>query len=339
MSERDDTEVDAEPVSDLAVDAEFALLLTHDVDRPYKSVQSIYHAVRQRDPRQLRSLLPGVNPWWQFEDIMELEDDLGVRSAFYFLREPHLLARDASDLLDPFYWIEHAGRYDLDTPKMLDALDRLRDGGWEVGLHGSYDSYDDPDRLRTEKTALETALGHGVKGGRQHHLNCGPNTWEYHREIGLRYDASPGSSTEYGFDHGYQPFRPFGDEFVVFPLTLMEMALPDPGEDFEAAWAVCERLLEEAADESAVMSALWHPRLFTVEDFPGHRRIYRRLVERALEMGAWVGSPGEYYDQMSHPMPGQSASNSTDGASRTHLRTENAGDNKAPASLNTEPTG
>jgi hypothetical protein len=329
----------ADPVTDLAVDAEFALLLTHDVDRPYKSVQSVYHAVRQRDPRQLRSLLPGVNPWWQFEEIMALEDSLGVRSAFYFLREPHILARDASDWLDLFYWVEHAGRYDLETPEMLDALDRLRDGGWEVGLHGSYDSYDDPDRLRTEKKALETALGHQVTGGRQHHLNCGPNTWDHHREVGLRYDASPGSSTAYGFDNGYRPFRPFGDEFVVFPLTLMETALPDPGEDFEAAWRACERLLAEAAEESAVMSALWHPRLFTVEDFPGYRRIYRRLVERAQEMGAWVGTPGEYYDRMDHPMSGKAASESADGAAKIHLRASKVGDNKAPTGASTEPTG
>ena len=336
MPERDDAtstlpKGDAEP--ELAVDAEFALLLTHDVDRPYKTVQSVYHAIERRDPRQLKSLLPGVNPWWQFEEIMELEASLGVRSAFYFLREPHLLARDPTDWLDPFYWVEHMGRYAIETPEMLDVLDRLRDGGWEVGLHGSYDSYDDPDRLQTEKTALETALGHEVKGGRQHHLNCAPNTWDHHRDIGLRYDASPGSSTEYGFDDGYRPFRPFDDEFVVLPLTLIENALPDPGLDFDAAWEICEALLEEAAEEDAVMSVLWHPRLFTEDDFPGYRRVYHKLIERALDAGAWVGSPGEYYDLMDHPQssnafrseavdsrPERTGSKSTDGVAKTHLQ-------------------
>lgn len=304
---------DSAPMPD---DSEFVLLLTHDVDRPYKSVQGLYHAIEHRDPGQLKSLLPGVNPWWQFENILELESSLGVRSAFYFLREQHILERDASDWLDPFYWVEHAGRYDVEAPEIRDLLRRLDDGEWEVGLHGSYDSYDDPDRLRVEKTVLEAALGDEVTGGRQHHLNHGPNTWAHHRDVGLRYDASPGSSTQYGFERGYQPFRPFDDEFVVFPLTLMEAALPDPDEEFDRAWTVCEDLLAEAAENDAVMSVLWHPRLFAEADFPGYREIYRRIVETALEMGAWVGPPGDYYDLMDHPEDGAR----TDGLSTDRAR-------------------
>ncbi|WP_243700414.1 polysaccharide deacetylase family protein [Halorussus pelagicus] len=338
-------------VPSAVADSEFALLLTHDVDRPYKTVQSAYHAVARRDPRQLLDLLPGNNPWWQFEELMALEESLGVRSAFYFLREKHLLERPPSDWLDPFYWVEHLGRYEIETPEMYDLLARLDEGGWEVGLHGSYDSYDDPHRLRMEKTTLEAALGDDVVGGRQHHLNRGPETWDHHREIGLHYDASPGSSETVGFDHGYLPLRPFGDEFVVFPLTVMECALPDPGEDFERAWRECESLLAEAADNGAVMSALWHPRLFTETDFPGYRRLYRKLVERALEMGAWVGPPRDYYESMAHPgeevVGGEGVtdegvageSDESENRRRADLRRRQADDNKVKTGPNTESTG
>jgi hypothetical protein len=334
-------------VPSAVADSEFALLLTHDVDRPYKTVQSAYHAVERRDPRQLTDLLPGNNPWWQFEEMMALEESLGVRSAFYFLREKHLLERPPSDWLDPFYWVEQLGRYEIETPQMLDLIDRLREGGWEVGLHGSYDSYDDLDRLRTEKAALEEVLGDDVTGGRQHHLNRGPETWGHHREIGLRYDASPGSSETFGFDRGYLPSRPFGDEFVVFPLTVMECALPDPGEEYETARRECEALLAEAADNGAVMSALWHPRLFTETDFPGYRRLYRELVERALEMGAWVGAPRDYYELMDRPESDGgtvAADDALDGAEsekrhRADLRTSQAGDNKVKTGPKNESTG
>jgi len=338
----------SEPASAMPGDAEFALLLTHDVDRPYKSLQGLYHAVERRDPGQLRSLLPGQNPWWQFEAIMDLESSLGVRSAFYFLREKHLLERDPTDWLDPFYWVEHVGRYDFRAPEVRDLLARLDEGGWEVGLHGSYDSYDDPDRLQREKALLESALGGSVAGGRQHHLNRGPETWRHHRDIGLRYDATPGSSAEYGFERGYEPLRPFDDEFVVFPLTLMEAALPDPGEAFDRAWAACADLLAEADDNDAVMTVLWHPRLFTERDFPGYRALYRRLVETALEMGAWVGPPGEYYELLDHP--GEAAADSVGhrrvdltGADRSEpqgrLTPGQAGDNKVKTGVNREPTG
>ena len=282
--------------------AEFALCLTHDVDRPYKTYQALYYALMERNPTHLRALFSGHNPYWQFESLMDIEDELGVRSAFYFLSEPGLVARPFREWLRPRYWIEHFGRYDVTAPRMADVIRKLDAGGWEVGLHGSYDSYDDPDRLREEKARIERVLGHPVQGGRQHYLNRTPGTrtWEHHRDVGLRYDSSLGSATEYGFQHGYDLSHPFDDEFAVFPLTVMEVALLEGNTDVESAWADCERLLEEAADNDAVMTVLWHPR-YVGEDFPVSRTLYRRLIERALDIGAWVGPPGEYLSRRSGP--------------------------------------
>ncbi|WP_158056480.1 polysaccharide deacetylase family protein [Halorussus halophilus] len=335
MSEFESAQADAKAALDTE-DAEFAVLLTHDVDRPYKTGQSLYYALAERDPRHLKALLPGQNPWWTFEDIMQLEDDLGVRSAFYFLREQHILERSPTDWLDPFYWVESMGRYEVERTELTELLARLDGGDWEVGLHGSYDSFSDPNRLFMEKTTLEAALGSEVTGGRHHHLRHEPMTWEYHREMGLKYDASPGSSSEYGFDR-YHPFRPFGDEFVVFPLTLMEIALPDPGEQFDEAWRECERLLEEARENGAVMSVLWHPRLFNDDDFPGYRELYRRLVERAVEMGAWVGPPADFYERMDHP-DGAGVS-APDAADKRSLRAAKAENNKVQTDATTDSTG
>ncbi|GAA0230331.1 polysaccharide deacetylase family protein [Haladaptatus pallidirubidus] len=277
---------------------EFELCLTHDVDRPYKGLQAPYYAFSKRDFRHLKGLLPGVNPWWQFEEIMELEESLGVRSAFYFLQEESIFQKPPNEWLTPRYWIEHLGRYDLFDTDILDVLHELDDGGWEIGLHGSYDSYDNPDALREQKTALEAALGHRIRGGRQHHLNRAESTWDHHREIGLSYDATLGSSSEYGFQHGYEAKRPFDDDFLVFPLTMMDIAVADPGTAFDDAWETCEQLLDEAAENDAVMTILWHPRMFA-DEFPGHRRLYRKFIEGALERGAWVGPPGDLCDRLS----------------------------------------
>ncbi|WP_394355002.1 polysaccharide deacetylase family protein [Halorarum halophilum] len=279
----------------------FALLLTHDLDRPYKTYQSLYYALTEPARRRyhLSTALPGRNPYWQFGTMMDLEDDLGVRSAVYVLREQRLFRdRPPREWLSMEGWQLFAGRYSLDDPDVLEALSRLDEGGWELGLHGSYESPTDRERLREEKAAVEAAVGHEVLGGRQHYLNLSrPETWEHHRDIGLSYDASLGSSDEYGFQHGYGIQRPFDDGFVVFPLTIMEQALPDPADDFDRAWEACEELLAEARDNGAVMTVLWHPRHFSEGDFPGHRRLYRRLIEHALDLGAWVGPPGELYER------------------------------------------
>ena len=281
---------------------EFALCLTHDVDRPYKTYQAIADAAAGR-PGALVDLARGRNSYWQFGSIRRLEESLGVRSSFYFLSARHLLRdRPVHEWLRPRYVLEYLGRYDLTAPEVASEIHILDEGGWEVGLHGSYDSYDDRDRLRYEKERIESVLGHPVRGVRQHYLNLKTSTtWHHHAALGLRYDTSLGSSTEYGFTHGYDVIRPFDDAFVVFPLTLMETALPDPGEDAAAARAAIDDLLVEATENGAVMTALWHPRYFSEADFPGYRDAYRYLVERALDMGAWVGPPGDLYDTLDHP--------------------------------------
>lgn len=277
-------------------DHSFALCLTHDVDRPYKTYQSIYYTIRERRLSHLSDMLWGRNPYWQFEEIMEIEADLGVRSAFYFLNEPHILAKSPRAWSRPNNWVQHLGRYDVRDPKMAELIHRLDAGGWEVGLHGSTEAADDPDRLGHEKAVLEEIIGKPVTGGRQHYLQLDiPTTWHHYAQIGLQYDASLGSGQSNGFQHGYRPLRPFGDDFVVFPLTLMDQTLPDPASEFDTAVAVCFDLLEEAAANEAVMSILWHPRLFSERDFPGYRRVYRRLLEAAQDMNAWIGTPRECY--------------------------------------------
>ena len=299
---------------------EFSLLLTHDIDRPYKTYQSIYYALTEPGRRayHLSTLVPGVNPYWRFEDLMALEDDLGVRSACYVLDEQRLFGdRPVSEWLTMEGWQLFAGRYDPTSPEIRDALRALDEGGWEIGLHGSYESFDDPERLASETETVESIVGHPVAGGRQHYLNLAtPDTWAHQRALGLRYDCSLGTSAEPGFHHGYGIRRPFGadDEFVVFPLTIMEQSIPDPDEAFDAAWATCEDLLREAQAEGAVMSVLWHLRHFAPEEFPGHRRIYRRLIRRAQELGAWVGSPGAFYEELDLGDTGGSAGVASEGS-------------------------
>ncbi len=284
-------------------DREFAVCLTHDVDRPYKTFQAPYDALRERDPLQLRSLVTDDQPYWQFDELLSLEAELGVRSSFYFLNEKQLFRdKHPREWLRPRNWMLFTGRYELTDPAIVDLIADLEAGGWEVGLHGSYESADDRERLREEKETLEAMLRKPVVGGRQHYLNLdGARTWEHHREIGLQYDASFGSSTEYGFNGRYEPIRPFDDEFVVFPLTIMDNALMHGTPSVDAAWDECKRILAEARDNGAVMTILWHPRYMNENEFPGYQRIYRKLIEEALAMNAWVGPCVECYERLEQP--------------------------------------
>lgn len=272
-------------------DHEFAVCLTHDVDRPYKTYQAPYYAITRCDPSQLLSLFTSSQPYWQFEEIMSLEDELGVRSTFFFLNEQNLLRdKPPREWFHPENWKLFMGRYEITDEEIVDVIRKLDAGGWEIGLHGSYESYDDCDRLRKEKTALERVLGDDVVGGRQHYLRLDrPKTWEIHQEVGLRYDASLGSTNRQGFQHEYDLRRPFDDEFVVFPLTVMEVSLLSSDTDIKMAIERGRSLLREARRNNGVVTLLWHPRFFNPVEFPGYRRLYVDLVEYAQELGAWIG--------------------------------------------------
>lgn len=58
----------------------------------------------------------------------------------------------------------YRGRYDVTDDEIVDVIRTLDRGRWEVGIHGSYDSYRGPDRLAYEKETPESVVGHEIAG-------------------------------------------------------------------------------------------------------------------------------------------------------------------------------
>ncbi|MFC6718691.1 hypothetical protein ACFQGT_15630 [Natrialbaceae archaeon GCM10025810] len=281
----------------------FALCLSHDVDRVYKTPQNhLFDSISERDPRELVGMFSGKNPYWQFERIAALESELGVRSSFNVLDEQRLGERPKAEWATVSGWSRYTGRYDVTDPQLVSTLRVLLDGGWEIGLQGSFCSPEDRTRLEYEKERIESAIGAELVGNRQHYLNLTePDTWAHHRAIGLGYDTSLADPNELHFQRGYDLLRPFDDEFVVFPWTIMDQTVMESGDSTDDIRANCEAVLEEARAHGSVLVLDWHQRVFTDEEFPGWGDAYRWTIERAMEMGAWVGTPGEFYEAIPHP--------------------------------------
>jgi len=108
----------------------------------------------------------------------------------------------------------------------------------------------------------------------------------------------------------------------------MDQALPDPGTSFEEARRTCEQLLTEAAENDAVMTVLWHPRYFNEQEFPSHRKLYRWLVHRAQELGAWVGSPGAFCKELE-----------CESEQAPHAQTTERSVDRTPETVHTESVG
>jgi peptidoglycan/xylan/chitin deacetylase (PgdA/CDA1 family) len=268
----------------------FALCLTHDVDRVDKSWWHCAHGfLKTRDPYHLRSLVTRSKerPFWNFEKIMALEDQLGVRSTFFFLNESKPLVP-----YRPSTYALSLGYYDINDPRVVDVIGELDAGGWEVGMHGSYDSYLSGELLSKEKIALETILDKKVLGVRQHFLNLEvPRTWELHQEVGFAYDASFGLCDRVDCREGRDlPFYPLGRGLLEIPLTIMDGPLFATSKDTEDAWSKCINLIDRTEQRGGLVTALWHNYTFNDQEHPGQIDVYRRVIEECKERGAWVAT-------------------------------------------------
>ncbi|MHA1294492.1 MAG: polysaccharide deacetylase family protein, partial [Promethearchaeota archaeon] len=265
----------------------FAVCLTHDVDRVRKTYQYLTHP-RINNLLKMRKLLKSKNPYWNFKTIVDIENKLGVRSTFFFLQESKKL-----NFLKPNEWVLSGGKYRFNEEKISKIIQFLDKNYWEIGLHGSYNSYRNIELLKTEKRLLERVVGHQIYGIRQHYLNLStPKTWKIQKTAGFKYDSSFGLKNDIGFKEGkIFPFRPFKDkkDFVVIPLVVMDSYLFKLSSNVNEAWEKIKSLISYTEKHGALLTVLWHQREFNEKEFPGYIEIYKKLIKLCLNKEAYFG--------------------------------------------------
>lgn len=254
--------------------------LTHDIDRTRKTYQYL-----TRDLKSLRfcnfyTLVNGSKPYWQFENMIELEEKYGATSTNFFLHETAPF-----EFTKPTRWHISTGRYSIKEPEVKRIIRFMDEKGWEIGVHGSYYSYNRLDLLRFEKHVLEDVLGHEVKGIRQHYLNLDePLTWQLQKQAGYVYDSSLGRTDRSGYiDHRDSPFTDTSSKMVVIPLTLMECYLfKEAGYSPKTALQLAISWMNYAQEREIPYTILWHQRMFNEEEFPGYRWVYEEILKEAV---------------------------------------------------------
>lgn len=272
----------------------YYLCLSHDVDRVYKTYQPIYYSLKSLFKKDFNgffyhlSSIKNKHSYWNFENIIAIEENLGVKSTFFFLNESIPF-----DLTRPDTFVLSLGRYSWDEPKISKMIKQIDQKGWEIGLHGSFNSYNDFDLLKSEKEKLEKILGHKIFGVRQHYLNLDKSTWSLQRKLDFLYDSTLGSIKDVGFpEQRYYPFSPFNDEFKVVPLVIMDICLmskPNPTK-------VYGDILKIAEEKNAIVTLNWHQRVFNEMEFPNYSNIYKEIIYKSLNRGAFVGSIKQVLD-------------------------------------------
>lgn len=267
--------------------------LSHDVDYIRKTVQlrikqtAFYgfntlrwlghgDLMKESLKKSLRFLFSNPS-YWCFDYWIDLEKKLDRRSTFYIyagVGKKNL----RSWLMDPSYDVGSNDR-------LKTMLRRMMDEGFEVGLHGSFDSALDGDLLRREKEYLEQQLGCGVKKTRQHWLRYREAVTPVHHDELFEFDSTLGWNDHMGFRSGcasqYHPYdhrnqRPF--KFLETPQVIMDSHIFDYqfGRQAQALEKALKLLESLNRYKSARVSISWHQR--TCSPDYGWERAYQECL-------------------------------------------------------------
>jgi peptidoglycan/xylan/chitin deacetylase (PgdA/CDA1 family) len=277
----------------------FTVCLSHDIDRPYKSFQYIVHFVKSLARGDLKkglyhlfSVFGKHNPYFNFDFLAEIEKSYGVRSTYFFMNET-----GKARLFAPRTWEIFIGRYSFDDPAIQNVIRTIDRSGCEIGLHGSYYSYNNKTLLQKEKDQLESIIGHPVTGTRQHYLNRDENTWKMQEEIGFNYDSSLEFSRSFDYfdDARLRPFYPHQSRFVVFPLHVMDTSLMLAARDFEAMWEKCREIIDKVENEKTILVVNFHIRFLNTRERPDIVKLYKTIIEECRKRGAQFITMSEAY--------------------------------------------
>jgi hypothetical protein len=270
--------------------------LTHDVDRTKKTYQYLTRFLKSIKTGNFVDALYHITPqlkkepYWDIYDIANLEDSYGLRSTFFIL--------DESIRFNPFNpetFPLAVGRYNMFEPKIKEAILYLDSRGWEIGLHGSFLSYNNKELLGREKARLESIVGHSVIGTRQHHLNLDDTTWKIQEELGLKYDSTWGDNYDIGIKEGkIRPFYPNQTRFTVFPLTIMDSSFMPLGE--KEKWNRVYQLMDIIEENEGVMVINFHNCVFNEREFPGYKTAYVKIIEAAIKRNAKIGPLVDFFN-------------------------------------------
>jgi peptidoglycan/xylan/chitin deacetylase (PgdA/CDA1 family) len=295
----------------------FALSLTHDVDliadavTPRQAVRSMRTSllgasssgrdrlVRLARPgvRGARAVYHGVSPAPRadaLEHCVELEREHGVTASYFFTA----YAGSEGHRYDCVYGFDDPCRFRGERTDVAGVIRTLHGEGFDIGLHGSYNSALVPGRLAQEKAALEEATGLRIETTRQHfvHWDAG-STPRFQAEAGFRADSTLGFNRSIGLRAGTSlPFRWFdlarGEalDLVQAPLLVHDGALlrADALElGAELAHVVLREFLDRIAEVGGAAVLVFHPNNLARRDYLD---LFRATIEYGLERGAWFAS-------------------------------------------------
>jgi hypothetical protein len=246
---------------------EFKVVPTCDIDIPFYwrsrpgwrllAGRFIKHkSFRQlrQDYELMRSMKKGnqKDPYDTFDYLMTLAESKGLTFLF------HMLAGGETVF---------EGYYDIRDPRIITLMNEIRNRGHQIGLHPSYNSFNDPLKIDKERRDVEKYSGIHVKASRQHYLRFAvPETWRHLHRAYIKEDSTLGYAAEPGFRCGTsRPFPVFDIHqqkelpLIERPLLIMDVSLKLYKQfSIEESKAYCKTIVDQVKKHNGELVILWH---------------------------------------------------------------------------------
>jgi len=176
------------------------ILLSCDVDRPFDcSVETLPKLLKTCagdliKRKSLTEMIKRINrfffnkmgnykydKFYTFEFYLDLCDQIGLKTSFYFIpssKEPNNCC------------------YKITDKKIVNLMKKIDARGHEIGIHGSYQTFQDREKIFKQKIFFEEnmrkiGINQKIKGNRQHYLRWDSHvTPDYLDAAGFEYDTS-----------------------------------------------------------------------------------------------------------------------------------------------------
>ena len=277
---------------------------THDVDHLFRFHGSwqAFRSIFGRDLLINRRLSDVRTSWREYrachrdpskdpyvlavDELIEQSKARNLKSVFFF-KALHFLEPDCT--------------YNVGDAVVRGCVERILQAGMEVGIHGSYESYADPERFSVEKSRLNQIMRQEVTAGRQHYLRfacdtpaCPPptehavrtGTLQVWAQNGITDDYTLGFAEQVGFRcgtcHPYPLYDLEKDEpttVVEHPLIVMDGTLWDyMNLSVEQSNEMIARLRRRCAAVEGDFVILWHNHLLGRNYSDAYKTIYLRQI-------------------------------------------------------------
>ena len=281
----------------------WAAAFTHDLDVvamwPVFTGLRLVELLRKKELRRMFTVAGSAlkratgNPVREAIDtILGVEKRESIRSTWFVIcGTPTKATRRAGDIT-----------YSPESAAARDIVRAVLDAGHEIGLHGSFETYDHGERFAAQRARLERITGTQAHGVRQHYLRMRPGTTQREMAVAeFRYDSTYGFADRNGFRLGiadvvgtFDVQR--GERLAIdeVPFVWMDRALSKyRGVEAPDAWIDDALLLADTCREvEGLWVGIWHPNLSPALGFPEAPEAYARLVRAILRENAHVDTLG-----------------------------------------------